>query len=441
MKKKKQSMLIGSICLSLMLVLVIAFAAPPAEGQAAKEIRIGVLYSVTGAFAPAGGLAEYRSSKLLIDTINKRGGILGEWKILPFYADAQSSPDVAVREAERLITVHNVQIITGFYSSAICKPTATVCEKYKRILWDNGAISVAILEDKHYEYVFMPQVDSAKFAETVVLIANSSKALGVASPADIKGAVFYEDGPYGTSTGAAIAAKMKKVGMPIVYNAGYAHDIMDLTPVILKLKASGADVLFHVGYYPDIVLFLKQARELGLKWKALLGHGAGYADMPVIAGAVGKDVVNYVYNIDPPASQYLDPKTLTPEVNEAIKVFSKGLLELYGEKDPRTHYSMGYGNLWILLEKVIPLAIKKYGDVTPDTIRKVAREIDIPDGGTPMGYGCKFAPPEDKYAGINLRSFTAVFQYVDGKWEIVWPLAVRTKEPVLPLPKGHVFAK
>lgn len=441
MKKKKQSMLIGSICLSLMLVLVIGFAAPPAEGQAAKEIRIGVLQDLTGAFAPAGGLAEYRSSKLLIDTINKRGGILGEWKIIPFYADSQSSPDVAIREAERMITAHKVVAVTGFYSSALATPVAPLVEKYKTIMWNVGAISPKILKGRHQKYVFQPQVNSYKFDETVALIAHSYKELGLASPAEIKGAIFYEDGPYGTSTGAAIAAKTKKVGMPIVYNAGYAHDVMDLTPVILKLKASGADVLFHVGYYPDIVLFLKQARELGLKWKALLGHGAGYADMPVIAGAVGRDVVNYVFNIDPPASQYLDPKTLTPEVNEAIAVFNKGLLELYGEKDPRTHYSMGYGNLWILLEKVLPLTIKKYGEVTPDTIRKAALEIDIPDGGTPMGYGAKFLPPDHEYAGYNERAFTAVFQYVDGKWEISWPLAVRTKKPVLPLPPAHVFAK
>ncbi|MDI6754275.1 MAG: ABC transporter substrate-binding protein [Thermodesulfobacteriota bacterium] len=441
MKKKKQWMLIGSICLSLMLVLVIAFAAPPAEGKAAKEIRIGVLQDLTGAFAPAGGLAEYRSSKLLIDTINKRGGILGEWKIIPFYADSQSSPDVAIREAERMITAHKVVAVTGFYSSALATPVAPLVEKYKTIMWNVGAISPKILKGRHQKYVFQPQVNSYKFDETVALIAHSYKELGFASPAEIKGAIFYEDGPYGTSTGAAIAAKMKKVGMPIVYNAGYAHDIMDLTPVILKLKAFGADVLFHVGYYPDIVLFLKQARELGLKWKALLGHGAGYADMPVIAGAVGKELVNYVFNIDPPASQYLDPKTLTPEVNEAIAVFKKGLLELYREKDPRTHYSMGYGNLWILLEKVLPLAIKKYGEVTPDTIRKAALEIDIPDGGTPMGYGAKFLPPDHEYAGYNERAFTAVFQYVDDKWEISWPLAIRTIKPVLPLPPGHVFAK
>lgn len=440
MMKKLRSLMVGGLALALAVALV-AGACAPAAAESKKEVRIAVLYSITGALAPAGGIAEYRSSKLLIDWINERGGVLGEWKIVPFYADNQSSPDVAIREAERMITVNKVHVVSGFYSSAIATPVAPICEKHKVIFWDNGAISEKITEGRHLKYCFQPQVNAAKFMETVVLIANNCKKLGVASPAEIKGAVFYEDGPYGTSTGAACVAKMKELGMPLVYEAGYAHDIMDMSAIILKLKAVDADVLFHVGYYPDIVLFLKQARELGLKWKALLGHGAGYADMPVIAGAVGKDVVNYVFNVDPPASQYLDPAKLTPEVNEAIEVFKKGLLELYGEKDPRTHYSMGFGNFWILLEKVLPLAIKKYGDVTPDTIRMAALEIDIPDGGTPMGYGCKFLPPEDEHAGQNLRSFTNVFQYVDGKWKIVWPEAVKTAEPVLPLPPGHVFAK
>lgn len=442
--KKLKSLMVGGLALALAVALVAGACAPAtaeAKEKVLKQIRIAVLYSITGALAPAGGIAEYRASKLLIDSINEKGGVLGEWEIIPFYADNQSSPDVGIREAERMITVHHVDVVTGFYSSAIATPVAPICEKYKVIFWDNGAISQKILGGRHLKYAFQPQVHSGQFVETINLIADSCKALGAASPAEIKGAVLYEDGPYGTSTGAACVAKMKEVGMPVVYNAAYAHDIMDMSAIILKLKAADADVIFHTGYYPDIVLFFKQARELGLKWKALLGHGAGYADMPVIGGAVGKDVVNYVFNVDPPAIQYIDPATLTPEAAKAAKMFSSGLLDLYGEKDPRTHYSMGFSNLWILLEKVLPLAIEKYGDVTPDTIRMAALEIDIPDGGTPMGYGAKFAPPEHEYAGQNLRSFTTVFQYVDGKWEIVWPKAVRTSEPVLPLPPGHVFAK
>lgn len=441
--KKKLLTMIGSVCLILVLAALLLPACAPEveeEVEVVKEVRIGVLYSVTGAFAPM-AITEHRATKLIIDTINDKGGILGEWKILPFYADAQSSPDVGVREAERLITVNNVDVVTGFYSSGVCKPVAPLCEKYKVICWDNGAISQAILEGNHFQYVFQPQAHSGQFTDTVALIADSCEALGVASPAEIKGAVFYEDGPYGTSTGASCVAKMEELGMPLVYEAGYAHDIMDMTSIILGLKESGADVLFHTGYYPDIVLFLKQARELGLTWKALLGHGAGYSDMSMIGEIVGEDLVNYIYNIDPPACQYLDPATLTPEVREWQELFSRELLELYGEEDPRTHYSMGFGNFWILVEKVIPLAIEKYGDVTPDTIRMAALEIDIPDGGTPMGYGAKFAPPEQEYAGQNLRSFTSVYQWIDGKWEIVYPLAIRTMEPVLPLPSGHPFAK
>jgi branched-chain amino acid transport system substrate-binding protein len=32
-------------------------------------------------------------------------------------------------------------------------------------------------------------------------------------------------------------------------------------------------------------------------------------------------------------------------------------------------------------------------------------------------------------------------QYVDGKTKIAWPSALRTIDPVLPLPKGHAFAR
>jgi ABC-type branched-subunit amino acid transport system substrate-binding protein len=40
------------------------------------------------------------------------------------------------------------------------------------------------------------------------------------------------------------------------------------------------DVIFHTGYNPDITLFLGQARELGLKFSTLIGHGAGSTPTP-----------------------------------------------------------------------------------------------------------------------------------------------------------------
>ena len=61
-------------------------------------------------------------------------------------------------------------------------------------------------------------------------------------------------------------------------------------------------MLLHTGYNPDITLFLRQAREQGLKFKAIIGHGAGYGQIGKLMETFGKDV-NYVYNVDPVAAQ------------------------------------------------------------------------------------------------------------------------------------------
>ena len=54
---------------------------------------------------------------------------------------------------------------------------------------------------------------------------------------------------------------------------GYAATAPDLSSLVTKLRREGPDVILHTGYNPDITLFLRQSRELGLRWKALIGHG------------------------------------------------------------------------------------------------------------------------------------------------------------------------
>jgi branched-chain amino acid transport system substrate-binding protein len=110
-----------------------------------------------------------------------------------------------------------------------------------------------------------------------------------------------------------------------------------------------------------------------------------------------------------------------------------------GEVPP--HTSMGFNQAWIFLTDVLPRAIKKYGGWDAEALRKAALETDIPLGGTIQGYGVKFYPPGERMAGQNERSTPVVMQYVDGHTKIAWPTAIRTVDPVLPLPKGHAYAR
>ncbi len=420
------------------LVLMSLIVSPQAFAK--EQLKIGVLYSVTGSFALAGALAGQRGSLIAIEMWNEKGGVGGKYEIVPVLSDAQSSPDVAIREAERLIDVEKVPIILGDYSSSIGVPLAPICDQRKTIFWITIAISDKVVKGRHLRYVFRPQPMGSQWGKTSVEFLNGNLGkLGLSSPKDLRLAVIYEDGPYGTSVQAANMAKAKEFGMNVVLNEGYNHKAKDLSPLILKLKAAKPDAILHTGYYPDIVLFLRQARELGLRTKAIIGHGAGYANFPNLEKQLGPKLVRYLYNIDTAPAQNIDPKTLTPEVRGIVKEFLRRYEQKYKEASPPAHATMGFSHAWMLL-KTLDYTVEKYGKPTPDNIRKAALEMDIPEGATPSGYGMKFAPPEHEYAGQNLRSYPVVMQWVDQKVQIVWPKAMMSMEPKLPMPSDSPLA-
>ncbi len=421
--------------------LILSLCAGVQSAVWAKEkVKIAVMHSVTGSLALAGGLAGQRGSLVAIDMWNARGGILNKYDIVPVEADAQSNPDVAIREAERLINVEKVPAILGIYSSSIAVPLAPICEKNKTILWITIAISDKVVEDRNLTYVFRPQAMGSQWGQSSVeFLKDNLSKLGYKNPSEVRVAVTYEDGPYGVSVKTANLAQAEKYKMKVVLNEGYDHKTRDLSALVLKLKAAKPDAILNTGYYPDIVLFTRQAREMGLQTKALIGHGAGYANFPNLEKQMGPELTQYIYNIDPAPAQNLDRAKLKPEMGPIIDEFLKRYNEKYKEASPPAHATMGFGHAWVLLQ-VMELAAKKYGAPTADNIRKAALELDIPDGATPSGYGVKFAPPGHKFAGQNLRCYPVVMQWVKGKVEIVWPDALKTIEAKLPAPKDWPLA-
>ncbi|MCK5552077.1 MAG: ABC transporter ATP-binding protein, partial [Deltaproteobacteria bacterium] len=80
-------------------------------------------------------------------------------------------------------------------------------------------------------------------------------------------------------------------------------------------------------------------------------------------------------------------------------------------------------------------------EINADTLRKAFLEVDYPPERDPRGWGAKFAPPDHQYAGQNLRAPGTLMQWVDGKEYIVWPKAMQTIDPKLPMPKDSTLAK
>ena len=417
----------------------LALAASGAFAQG-KEIKIGVIFDITGPFAAGGSAAANYGTKYAIDMINERGGVEG-YKIKAVYADAQSKAEVAINEAERLLNQENVDLMMGVFSSAHCVPMAQKVDQAKRFMWANVCVASSVFKDKNLKYVFRAQVHSDQFGEaSCTFLKEQAKAKLGKEPKDLRVAIIHEDGPYGSGVASGNDSACKGYGMQVVLKEGYAATAPDLSPMITKLKRARPDVILHTGYNPDITLFLRQSREQGLKWSALIGHGAGYGQFDKLFGTFKSDA-NYIYNVDPVAAQLLDPKTLAPGLGDITKEMVKRYKADVKVDEVPPHLSMGFNQSWIFFTDVLPRAIKKHGGIDPEALRKASLETDIPVGGTIQGYGVKFFPAGHKMAGQNERSSPVVMQYNGNDTYIVWPSAIKTKDPVLPLPKGHAYAK
>jgi hypothetical protein len=308
-------------------------------------------------------------------------------------------------------------------------------------MWITSCISSAVLENRHLKYVFRAQPSGQQFGlMTMDFINQNAKDKLGKDPKDLRVAIIHEDGPYGVDVSKGNEAGAKKAGFNIVLKEGYSVTAPDLSALVTKLKRARPDVIFHTGYNPDITLLLRQAREQGLKIAALVGHGAGYGVYEKLKEGLGKDV-NYFFNTDPISIWRTNEKALDPKLPPVIKTVGEEFDKVKpGVAIRSAHIGMAASNTYLFMSDVLPRAIKKYGGIETEALRKAALDTDIPEGGTMLGFGVKFEGPDAPMAGQNDRAFPVIIQYIDDKSYVVWPKSLAQREAVLPLPAGTTYS-
>lgn len=408
-----------------------------AQGSGAP-IRIGLLHDLSGPFAGAGSVPLHQGAELAIALFNERGGVDGRM-VQAVSADSQSRAEVAINEAERLVSQERVDAILGVYSSAHAVPLAQRMEAQGKILWINSAIATAVLKDKHFRHVFRPTVHSDQYGEgSIMFLAEHCERTTRIAPNAFKIGIIYEDGPYGVGVATALEANARRVGMPIVLKEGYSATAPDLSTLVTKLRRERPDAILQVGYNPDITLFLRQAKSGGLRTRMVIGHGAGYSQIDRLTETFGADINNFC-NVDPAATQMLAPERLSPDARALQQILLDRYRALTRSNDPPTHASMGFNNTWVFLEYVLKPAVRQGGG-SVEAMRQAALAVDIPVGGTIQGYGVKFNPPESAMAGQNERSIAVVMQFENARSIVRWPTAIAGGPPVMPLPASSPFA-
>lgn len=404
-----------------------------APRSASRPIRVGVLLDHTGPLAGAGALAAWRGTKIAIDLVNTRGGVLGRYPVVRVDGDARSSVDLALDEAERLLAIEQVDVLTGLYSSAQAGAVAAMADRRARFVWITAAASDAVLLDRGLRYVFRPQPSAGLHGATAIdYVAAFSRDRLDRAPRELRVAIIHEDDRYASEVARGNEARVLALGLGLTLRERYAPGGGDLSWLVTSLRAARPDVVFHTGYHPGVARFLAEAKTQGFQMSVYVGHGAGHSQLDRLKEAFGDDVEGF-HSVEPIAAQLVPAAGLGRASRAAVAEMLGRYRREFGEGPVPAHVSIGFNSTWILLTDVLPRAISTHGGVSADALARAARETDIPEGGTVQGFGVKFHLPGHRMAGQNERGYPAVLQVVRGRFEPVYPGRVARVEPALRL--------
>jgi branched-chain amino acid transport system substrate-binding protein len=411
---KKLVLMSWVVCLASMLIFSSAGFAE--DGV----IKIGTIFSRTGPLANL-GLESWRGAELARIVQNQQGGILG--KQIVFINGDAVDPKTAVSEVERLCTVENVSVILGSFSSSISLAASAKADQYKVVYWELGAVGDQITE-RGLKHVFRTCPtgsdlgrDQLRFAVDVLApkIAKTKSTIRIAS--------IYEDSAYGTACAEGIRDLAKKIGVNLALDQSYNFKASDLSSLVMRVKGSNPDVILESSYENDGILFFRQAEELGLKVRMIVGSGGGM-NLPGYQKALGSALNNKVCNVGYPGYN------INPNYAKGIDKLAELYVRTFDLQPTAVFSVVNYMGTMVLWD-----VTKRAGSMDSEKIVQAAIKTNIPGDKTLLRYGTKFFPPGSPTMGQNMLARYFVTQWQNGELVIVDPPGAASPGKSLIIPK------
>ena len=397
--------------------------APPALAQ--EEIRIGVIYPLTGAAAST-GLELKNALELAADIINNgtkglnlplstTGGLpnLKGAKIKLIFGDHQGNPQTGATEAERLISQEKVVALVCCYFSNVTNTASQVAER-NGIPFMNPESSSATLTQRGFKWFFRTTPHDDLFVTNFFEFLKDVEKKKNISVKRIS--LFNENTLFGTETTKIEEKLAGEQKYPIVEKILYPAKSTQLTSEVQRIKAANPDLIMQSSYLGDAILSMKTYKELGVSPDALLANDAGFNDSEFLK-TLGKDG-EYILSREVWALDLAGKNPLIKQVND---LYFERYKTNFNGNSART-----FTGLMALAE-----AINRAGSTKPEAIQKALVETNIPGSKLIMPWkGIKFDA-----TGQNTLGSGIIVQVQDGKYVTVWPFDLASKDIIWPMPK------
>ncbi len=387
------------MCRAVVLWLAVAggvFGPGEALAQEKKPLVVGASVSLEGTYARTGEY-QLQGYQMWVEDVNRRGGLLGLKVELRYYND-KSDPNEAAKLYERLITVDQVDLLLGPYSSPVTKAAAPVVEKHKFPMVSAGAAATEIWT-KGYRFLFQVYTPEDFYMDGVIDLAVKA---GYKTAA-----VINEDTAFAKGTALGAMEKAKARGLQIVLHEQYGKGVKDLSSLVLKIKARNPDVILGGSYLPDSTLFMRQAKELDLHAK-------------IFAFSVGPGLPDFYQNLGKDGEYVFGPSQWEPTLRiPGAREFAKRYQAKHGV-EAGYHAAGGYG-----AGQILEAAVRKAGALDREKIRQALSALET----TTI-----FGDYQVDARGLQVKKASYMTQWLKGAREVVWPDAAATAKPVIPTP-------
>jgi branched-chain amino acid transport system substrate-binding protein len=405
----------------LALSLSLGLAAPAA---AQEEIKIGVIYPLTGAAAST-GIELRNAAELAAEIVNADmkdlslplapgAGLpnLKGAKVKLVFADHQGNPQVGASEAERLVTQEKVVALMGCYFSAVTATASQVAERLG-VPFLNADSTSSTLTQRGFKWFFRTTPHDELFVQNFFAFLKDVAAKKKVQVKTL--AVLNENTLWGAETAKLEEKLAGEQGYKVAEKILYPAKSTQLTSEVQRIKSANADVLMQSSYLGDAILAMKTYKDLGYTPTALLANDAGFNDSEFLK-TLGKDG-EFILSREVWALDLAAQKPLIKKANDMLQ----------------ERYKVNFnGNSARAFTGILALAdaINRAGSTKPDAVQKALRETNLPADKLIMPWdGIQFDETGQNKLGAGI-----IVQVQDGKYVTVWPFKLASKEIVWPMP-------